>query len=322
MLASSRKKAEPQVPAVKQPEVKKLSDERAISPVASLNNDAVWYFNTEGKLFRVNLDGSNLSEFPLPEALTQLIKVDWPMTGSDFIAVTSDQNGEVKHYYDSNKKQYGTLSGGVGNFDWLPDSKRIAFVWNSSDNIRHQLAVSNADGTGYKIIKDLPWPDLVIKASPTQNEAILIKSKIEGSINKVYRFNLETGDYESIVSDGRNLAAMWLARGDKFIFTQLGSGNVYPRVLLYNFSAHTQTDLNINTDLNKLAADHDDKYLYAAIPNKDNSSDVFWKIDLATFVQEKFYEPVDNLSARDLFVIGDTLYFINARDGKPYYISK
>src|SRR6185369_10908143 len=83
--------------------IKKVLDEQPISSISSvLTSNSIWYFNSEGRLFKVNTDGSNVSEFPLPTwSSSNLRRVLWPKTGSDFIAIGSDG---LKSFYDSQSK--------------------------------------------------------------------------------------------------------------------------------------------------------------------------------------------------------------------------
>ena len=66
----------------------------------------------------------------------------------------------------------------------------------------------------------------------------------------------------------------------------------------------------------------DGKTVFAAVAKKDNTGDTFVQEDLSTFKQENYLTPDQNLRARDLFFLGNTLYFINTSDGKLYTISK
>lgn len=305
-----------------QPEIKKLIDDEAISPIPSYDGSAIWYFTSKTKLFRINTDGSGLSEFPLPALATGNLKLTfWPSTGNDFIAVTSDSLGEMKNYYDSAQKKYVTLPLNIQSFDWLPDGKRIAYVWKSGDNIHQQLVIANADGTGYRAVKDVFWPDLMVKVSPLGKESLLIRSKPEGDANKIYLANMETGGIETVVDQGKNLGALWLPGGEKFIFAQDSITGV-PRLFLYNFSSKQVVDLNLSTALDKVVIDKDGKYLYAAQAKKDNTGDEFVKLDLATFKLEPYFDPGQDIRAKNLNLANSTIYFINTRDNKIYYINK
>ncbi len=309
-------------PVVAAPQIKKVLDEMAISPIASFDNSAIWYFNSDGRLFRVNLDGTGLSEFPLPVLSSgKLTRVLWPKTGSDFIAITGFGANEIKNYYNNISKIYVNLPANIKSLDWLPDSRRVAYIWQSGDNVHQQLAIANADGSGFQKIADVFWPDLIVKAGSDGKTALLYRSNLQGDTNKIYSANLNTGEITTVVEQGKNIAASWLPNSSRFVFAQ-SSIAAYPKLYVYDFTNHQATDLSLNTTLDKVAFDPDGRYLYAVVPKKDNKADVFVKEDLTTFKQESYFEPDSNIRASNLLMIGNTLYFTNTSDQKFYTITK
>lgn len=297
-------------------------DEQVISPISSFDGSAIWYFNKNGRLFRVSIDGSNLTEFPLPALRSGTVfhHAAWPASGSDIMTVIKSGLEEIKNYYSNTDKTYTELPANVQSFDWLPDGRRIVYVWKRGDGAAPQLVVANADGSGFKILNEVFWPDLTVKASPTDSKALLVRSKTEGEINKVYQADLTTGEFETVVNEGKNLDVMWLANGRKFLFTRATASSV-PRVFLYNFDSKTITDLNINTTLAKLTVGSDGRTLFAAVPNTNLSSDRFIRIDLNSFLQEVIYEPLENLRVRELMLVAGRIYFVNSSNSKLYYLN-
>jgi hypothetical protein len=315
-------KKETTAPVVeKKLEVKQITDERIVSPTASLDNNAVWFFNTSGHLFRVDLSGNNLTEYPL-EAIgsKSLTQVTWPQSGSDFIVTSPGTLSEDKGYYNSESKKYITLPVNVKKFDWLPDGKRIAYVWQPADKKSQQLVVANADTTGFRIVAQVQWPDLAVKVSPGGDSALMWRTKIEGDTNSIYLINLQTGTITTIVESGKNLAAEWLS-SDKFIFSRL-SEQTYPRLYMYNLSSQLQTDLNINTTLERTVLAGGGEFLFAAVNKSDNTGDYFIKLDQESMKQEIYFEPVEETRVREVFYLGNTLFFVSAKDGKLYSVSK
>jgi hypothetical protein len=304
------------------PQVKKILDEAVISPVPSFDNNAIWYFNSEGRLFRVSIDGSDLTEFPLPALPSgYLKKVLWPKSGSDFMAIISSSPNEIKNYYNSEQKTYVALAPNIQSVDWLPDSKRIIYVWKSADNVHQQLAVANADGTGFLKVKDVFWPDLMVKAGNDGKTVLLYRSSADSDVNKIYYANLDSGEIGTAVDSGKTISAAWLPTGSRFVFAQ-ASITAYPKLYLYDFINKQVVDLSLNTTLDKIAFDKDGKYLIAAVPKKDNTGDAFVKIDLTNFKQEIYFESNQNVRATGLFLIGNQLYFVSSQDQKLYTISK
>lgn len=302
-------------------EIKKLVDEVSVSPIRSFDGSAIWYFNPTGRLFRVNLDGSGLTEYPLP-ALPQgrLSEAMWPEQRSDFIVSVLTNFGEVKYYYDNAQKKYVELPEAVQNLDWMPDGKRILYVWKSGDNAQ-QLKLAGADSSGFSTITDLFWPDYAVKVSPDGQEALVYRSRPIGDINKIFIVDIKTGRFEPIVEDGRNSGAIWVPGGEKFVFSQLSPTGTF-RLLMYNFSNHRVVDLNLATTINKISIDQEGKTLYAAVSKPDNLGEEFVKLDLVTLKQESYYQPQQDIRIKNLLEIKGKLYFVNLIDSKLYYITK
>lgn len=304
------------------PQIKPLTTEVAVSPISSVDGNAVWYFNSENRLFRINADGSGLTEFPLPPLGSQkIIKTFWPPAGDnlDFISITSKENAASgKVYYNSSLKTYVSLPSNIQNFDWLPDSKRIAYIWQSADQTSQQLVIANPDSSGFVNVSNVFYPDLAVKASADQKTILLYRANIQGPINKIYSVNLDTKEITTIVEEGKNLEASWISP-TQFLFTQ-GTAATYPSVYLYNTTTRNATPLGISTILEKIAVSKDGKTLYSAVPKIDNTGDTFIKTDLTTFKNEEHFVPTENIRAKNLVILGSTVLFINTVDGKMYKI--
>ncbi|MBX4187422.1 MAG: hypothetical protein KW802_04215 [Candidatus Doudnabacteria bacterium] len=298
-------------------QLKKVIDEAVISPIGALDNNALWYFNVDGRLFKANPDGSNISEFPLPSLPKGMLKtVLWPKNGSDFIAIASEGPVLNKYFYESSSKLFINFPQNVQWLEWLPDGKRVIYVWQGSDKKSQQLVMANADGTGYKTIAPLLWPDLALKASPDGKTALMYRTNATGDTNQIYSVNLDTGVIMSMVDTGKNTGVVWLPTGNKFLYSQTS------KVYLFDVLNRQSLDLGLNTSLEKIAVDQAVKYLYAAVPKQDKSGDYLLRINLDSNKLEKYYEPNSEVRAKNLFLIGSTIYFTDIKDNKLYNLDK
>lgn len=305
-----------------QPKAVLLSEEKVVSPLSSIKGDAIWFFTNKAKLFRVNVDGTNLTEYPLPAVGGTLLHADWPLAGQDFIATLWYDNKTNKFFYNDEGKKWTPLPPNIQNFSWLPDGRRIVYIWQTSDQLRQQLNLSNADASGYRVISEnIFWPDFKVSASPNGREALLVRTKPEGEVNKIYKASLETGKIDTIIGEGVNLDAVWLPEGQKFIFAQAAEYG-RSRLFLYDFASKSQTPLNLTTSLNKVVIDKKGLTLYAAQASSDNRGDNFYRLDLASLKQEQLSVASSNLWVKSLHLAEDKLFFVDSREDKLYVIQK
>ncbi len=293
----------------------KISDDQVISPTVSEDGSAVWYFNSKGQLFRRTLVGDNFVEFPFPQAISNFNRAFWPPSGTDLIMgiFTNSTNSYV--YYDSTARQLKNLPANIQNLDWMPDGRRIVYVWKSNDGKSQQLFLANSDTSGFRKISDLFWPDMQVKVSPDGNSALLYRGNTQDP-NKIYKANLQTGQIITLVDAGKNMQAAWVT-STKFIYFQIVNNS--PLLYLFDLTSNQTQSLGISSAADKVVADRQGKYVYAVVSETDNDSLV--KIDLNTLQRETIYKFDVNIRAHNLFMNDQSVMFINSLDGKLYSLA-
>ncbi|HEX5430290.1 MAG TPA: hypothetical protein VFX17_04440 [Patescibacteria group bacterium] len=294
----------------------KVSDATVISPVVTYDHNAFWYFNSDGHLFREDLDGSNLDEYPLPSDTPNFHQAVWPAAGDSFITMANATADSSRKFYDSSAKKFITYPANVQSFDFLPDGKRIAYIWESTDGKQSQLMVANADLSGYKALSTVFWPDLQIKVSPDGLHALLWRGQIQDT-NKIYEADLTTGAFTTIVDAGKNTEAQWIG-ANKFIYTQISSSG--PDLWLYDASASKATDLGLAATLDQTAADATGENLYVDL--NDGQADSIYKFDLTTLQKQLVYTFEATMHPHNVFMDGQIICFINSSDGKLYTLTQ
>lgn len=293
---------------IRQPRI--VSQEVAISPVSSLDNDAIWYGRLDGRLMRFDLNTGLETEYPVDRPPgSSFSKIIWPKIGSDYISESLVNSERIFNYYNSITGKYLSLPKNIVSLDWLKDGRRILYIWQSN-NGSVQLISANADGTGYKKIADVPWSDLVPYASPTGDTALLVRPYVDVEVNKIYLFDLNQGTYTEAVSEGRNTAVLWSPKGDKFAYTSSVANKSLLNIknLVTNETKATQLPVLIN----QVYFSADGLYLYAA-------ADKIYKINTETFEQTVFYDPGSPLSVKELLVIGQKIIYTDSV-GKLYIV--
>lgn len=291
------------------PELKKLAEGIVVSPVSSHDNDAIWYGLPNGRLMWHNLNTGIQTEYPLPQVLGESFKkIYWPRQGNDFMAL-SDFGGQNQFsYFNYTEKKYYALPINVLALDWMSSSAKIAVIWKSGDG-KTYLVTSNPDASGYKIISELPWPDMSIKASPTGDAALLMRPTISsGDVNKIYLFNLVTGEYTEEVDEGRNTSVVWSPKGDRFAFTRLVDGK--NQVYIHDLLNDKDTYLDINAGVDKMVFSDDGEKIYVAAIAEDLSKEEVWEINLVTQDRKVVFSS-ESLRIKNIVVIGQKLYFLD-----------
>lgn len=290
-------------------ELKKVSDDAVISPVASYDNNSVWYFNSAGQLFERSLDGSQLDEYTLPDLEGTLQSVLWPASGDDFLAIMT--TGQ-KILYEDAKKQYRTLPINIKSIDWFPDGKRVAYVWQSGDNKSQQLIVANSDTSGFRVVSNIFWPDMAVKISPDGKKALLYRTQIQET-NKIYLVDLNTGEFKTVIEDGKNMEAKWVT-ADKFVYVSDSGSN---DLMLYDLNQKLQVDLNLLGTADRLTVDRLGN-MYVSPEGQGKQS--IWKVNTNSLQQEKIYEFTESVVPRNLFMISQMIGFVNGNDKKLYIV--
>ncbi len=286
--------------------------EEVVSPIASYNNNAVWYGLSDGSLMRLDILSQESTEYPLPQISGgNFNKLYWPNSGNDFLAASKTGNKNIFSYFAYDKKEYKVLPDNILNLDWLNDSKRIAVIWKS-DNGKVQLVVSNADGTGYKVVRELPWDDLVPKASPTGNNVLMYRANDLPEISKIYSFDIENGQYVELVTVGKNTGVLWSPKGDKFAYTQMAGND--SKVFIYDLAKRTSTPMNVKASIDQVAFSSDGTTLYA-VGNEEQQPQKILKINASSGTSQTLHTLSNSdMKAKSIFLVGQTVFYVGTDD--------
>lgn len=298
----------------------KISDSPAIAPVFSYDGQTIWYFTSDGHLYRLNPASGIKQEYLLPQSLT----IDdgiWPAQGDDFIVVSGTGTAKIFRYYDSSAKSFINYPSNVKEVDFMPNGQQVVYNWVSGTT--SELSVAAKDLTGHKTVATLPQADLTIKASPLGDRAFAYDNSNPKS-GKLYYINFTTKKVTALPTALEN-DAVWAPDGRHFLYNrnpggQSSNGDLW----LGDIDAGTDTDLHIASKVSKAVFDSSGNNLYVAAQTVDGLSEEVWKINLNTMSKTKVFTPADNdpaINSSHLMLSNDgtTLYFENS-DGYIYSV--
>lgn len=291
-------------------ELGKIASATVVSPVNSYDNDAIWYGLNNGRMMWYDINTRVQTEYPLPMAPGESFKrIFWPPQGNDFIVLSTVSGQPQYNYFNYSEKKYVVLPNNIATLDWTAKGAKIVIIWKSGDG-KTYLVTSNPDASGYRIVRELPWPDMTINSSPSGETALLMRSAI-GESNKIYLFNLETGEYSEAVDEGRNTSVTWSSKGDRFAFTRLENGN--STAYIHDFLNDTDVNLEISASQGKMTFSADGDSLYVAALGEDAKREDLWKVNLVTQDREVIFSS-DTLRMKNIIVIGQKIYFLDQND--------
>lgn len=305
--------------------VKKISDSAVIAPVLSLDGKSVWFFTSDGHLYKINLTSGLKQEFLLPSKLS-ISDAIWPGIGNDFIIVTGSGSAKTFNYYndalkDSPDQKFLTYPNNVRQIDFLQDGKHIAYTWVTDKGAT--LALGNFDmKEAFENIVALPSPDLSVKVSPSGNRAFLfnVNNPQDGNL---YYVSFKDKKLVTLHTSSEN-SVVWSGDGKRFIYNRdSGDGSKNNKLWLGDSSAISNKDISLNSAVNKTTFDKTGSNIFVAVSN--GGSDDIWKVDASTLAKTKVFSASDagsiKINATNLFVSDDgaTLYFKND-DGYLYSV--
>jgi Tol biopolymer transport system component len=306
-------------PSFKNPQLTKVTTGAAIAPALSFDGRSIWFFSTDGKLFKQSLGSGLRQEYVLPTKI-EITSAIWPLIGSDFIVESSAGGNKNINYYDSEGKVYIPYPSNIKHVAFMPDGRRVIYNW-VENNGRSTLSTADYDTKNFKTIVTLPQSDQVVKMAPSGNRVFTYRrsSEEDGYLNYIPMDNPKV----IWIKTGLTNRAIWSPDGKKFLFNKLDTNNEQKdrKLWLGDITNATDQPLDLEGNPENAAFDSEQKFLYLAVPGQNGDS--LWKVNLSSFEKREIFRSneQEKVQATDLLVTddGSQLYFKNS-DGLIYSI--
>jgi len=306
-----------------------LSKNTAISPVLSLDQTSVWYFDIFGELYVNSVFGDSEKAFGLISK-KPLDRAYWPQTGNDFII--DPEEGDLRGYefYSAKNKKYLPLPINMEEIAWLPIGNKIVYVWRRGDG-GLELKSSNPDGSDYTKITDLSGNYEIIP-SPRGDIVLLVEPYLATG-NKVLSVNLISGVMTELLDRGGNIGAKLSPNGTQLLFSRVNEETKLTELWFLDFTTGNYTNLGILTVPDKIVWDRTSTGFYYGLPQStvstdpeilSRTNDALYYYNISAGTQSEIYaRQTTQIDYREMMVLSDEskLLFINRQDEKLYRLN-
>jgi hypothetical protein len=262
----------------------KLTDSAVVSPALSYDAKAMWYFTTDSKLNKHNLETGLKQEYVLPDH-PKVDAVIWPSSGNDFIIVSNETGSNLYYFYNSQNQTITPYPNKIRWVDFMPDGKHIIYNW--VENGKSTLSIADSNTGNHHTISDLPDPGMAIKVSSQGNKAFAYNpgSASDGKLDYI--------PFEKskiiLIKTGSNNAVLWSPNGQNFVFNKLDpNGDNNGQLWLGDITNAQDKPLGLNTTANKTIFDSKGDNFFLAVPSID-SGDAVWEINTQTLTKKRVY---------------------------------
>jgi len=319
-----------------------LSDEPVLAP-ALINDDLniKYYAKNDGKVYKIDLEGSNKQTFS-NKALLGLLSVSWSPDKTKVITKFKGANEQSQFYsYDYATSSSAMLGKGINMAIWQNNSK-IIYQYTDPKNQKTTLNISDPNGKNWTKLADLPVK--YIFAAPIPKSGFISfwnkpDANYETTLSSV---SILGGETQTLFKGSFGSDYLWSNDGNYILVSSSDKkGGTKINLSLLNNKGEGYKDLNIPTLAYKCVWSKDNQTIYYALPSgipdnsimpndyingKVNTTDTFWKVDITTGEKSRVVDLdkiKSQLDAVGLFLNSNesALFFINRIDGKLYKIT-
>jgi len=304
--------APPLAPVATTTPLRLLADEQVISVEPSFNGEAVWFMTAAGALTRLELATKKTQPFNFPEPVKNPLALMWQEKGSDLL-VQDNLNGHVRtRHYDATGKKFTAYPDQIRNPVFLAGNTQIAYDWVSvpkgAKAPKHELKVSNLDGSNFRKIGDLFRPDYILVPSPVaQSVALYAPTASEGA--QLVLVDLVSGKFQTIDEKAVYTGIKFSPNGMKILVSVSGPGGT-ESLRVYNLEDLSKTDLAIPTkfsatiwtpDSGSIVYLNSDGVSQVALQNQNIKLNYAFQPSEKVVVRQLFWQP----PAAALFIVDD-----------------
>ncbi|MDP3837170.1 MAG: hypothetical protein Q8Q67_03650 [bacterium] len=306
-----------------------------LGPFMSSGGQLNYYNQADGKFYRLGADGQPITLSD--KTFHQVSDVTWSTDGAQAVIIYPDGS---KISYNFNTGKQVTLPKHWEDFSFSPDGNRLTAKSIGDDVENRYLIVANADGSKATSLSAIGnnADDVYPVWSPNNQAAAMYTRGVDFNRQEVFFVGLNNENFKSTIINGRDFRPLWSDSGDKLLYSVYSSDrDMMPSLWIVNAQGENigqnRTELGLNTWSDKCTfATNSD--IYCAVPESlregaglfpelaDQTSDLLYKIDLATGVKKLIAIPQTDANISNIMVSDDQriLYYTDKFTDRIYSI--
>lgn len=323
-------------------QIEQLTDEAVISPTLSADGESIEYYaKTNGKAYIINISTKN-KQIISDKELIGLSNTAWSPDKTKVISTFTTNTGHPKFsFYDYTQNKGVQLKDNFDAIIWQ-NNEKIIYTYFDAKAQQDTLNIANADGSNWQKIINLATKGVVIAPIPKTGLISFWNRPDAFTETLMQSAPVLGGEIKNINKGHFGADYLWSPDGSSLLISNTDTkGGSKLQLGITNGLGGEYKNLNIPTFISKCVWSKTNKTIYYTLPgaipdgtvlpndyiaNKFNTSDTFWKVDIATGEKSRLVDLNKITGAYDatnLFLDSDEshLFFVNKIDGKLYKVS-
>lgn len=319
-----------------------VSDGPVFGATLAPDGNSIYYFTSEnGQLNQVDT-GGKLEKVVSTEEFQNIRQIIWNKPKNKAIIKRTDGLGKYKFLLlDLAQKSVTPVKDGIDSIAWSGLGDKIIYKYYDGKTKKRTLEVSDPNGANWRKIADINFFGISISPVPGSSDISFWPSPDAFTASSINLINFSGENKKEILAGRFGVDLLWSPDGKTAAVSLADQkGGHKTDLALMNSDGGQFHSLNFPTFAKKCAWPADSKFLYCAMPGnisetailpndwqegKIETSDTFWKIEIATGKKDRLIETDKINGSFDVlnpFLSQDekTLFFTNKADGKLYKV--
>ncbi|MFH0930210.1 MAG: hypothetical protein V1814_03085 [Candidatus Moraniibacteriota bacterium] len=317
-----------------------ISDGPVFGAVLAPDINFIYYFAGEnGQLNQIDLNGK-LEKVVSTEEFQDIQKIIWNKPKNKVVVKRANGPDKAKFLLlDLAQKTVTPLKDSIDSVAWSGLEDKIIYKYYDSKTKKHEINVSDPNGSNWRKIADIDYFSLEISPVPGNSDISFWPAPDAFVSSSANLINFSGENKKEILAGRFGVDLFWSPDGKTAAVSSTDKkGGKKTDLALMNSDGGQFRSLNFPTFAKKCVWSADSKFLFCAMPGnipesailpndwqegKIETTDTFWKLEIATGKKDRLIETDKINSSFDIlnpFLSQDekTLFFTNKIDGKLY----